>query len=109
VRDFAADLLRDLHCRVTPAADGKQAIELALANDFDLIFSDVVMPGVSGLQLAKLIAKERPNLPVLLATGYSAELIGDQSHRFKVVAKPYDVGTLAAAIAALLEEQNAPA
>jgi len=104
VRDFAADLLRDLHCEVTPAANGQEALDLARADKFDLIFSDVVMPGVSGLELARQIEAEMPGLPVLLATGYSAELIGDQSRQFKVVSKPYDVGTLAGAIAGLLEE-----
>ena len=104
VREFAADLLRDLRCQVVPVEGGQQALDLALMDDFDLVFSDVVMPGISGLELAKTLAAERPGLPVLLATGYSAELVGDQSRRFKVVAKPYDARMLAGAIATVLEE-----
>jgi CheY-like chemotaxis protein/anti-sigma regulatory factor (Ser/Thr protein kinase) len=99
VRDFAAKLLRDLHCDVTPSPDGAQALEKVLAGDFDLVFSDVVMPGLSGVQLAERIEEERPGLPVVLATGFSEELLGAHAGRFTVVAKPYDGATLAAAIA----------
>jgi CheY-like chemotaxis protein len=38
---------------------------------FDAVFSDVVMPGVGGLELARRLKRENPDLPVVLATGYS--------------------------------------
>jgi PAS domain S-box-containing protein len=104
VREFAANLLGDLQCLVVPVDNGEKALELALAGDFDLVFSDVVMPGINGLQLAKRLEAERPGLPVLLASGYSAELLGDQSRHYKVVAKPYDAKALAAAIASQVSE-----
>jgi PAS domain S-box-containing protein len=103
VREFASDLLRDLQCEVEDVADGEQALGKARANGFDLLFSDVVMPGMSGIELAEKIREERPDLPVLLATGYSAELLGDKSGQFAVVAKPYDGTTLAGAISSALE------
>ena len=102
VRDFAAQLLRDLHCVVETAADGNEALEKVRVGEFDLVFTDVVMPGLSGLQLARKLEEERPDLPVLLATGYSRELVGDGEPRFKVVAKPYDATMLADAIASVL-------
>jgi len=103
VREFARELLRDLDCNVVDVEDGTEALNKALNGDFDLVFSDVVMPGLSGLQLAQRIEEELPGLPVLLATGYSNELCGENSDRFAVVAKPYDVTTLAGAIALVLE------
>ncbi len=106
VRDFACELLRDLGCNIVEAADGDEALAKALAEEFDLVFSDVVMPGMSGVQLADRLAEERPGLPVLLATGYSEELRAQQSDRFAVVAKPYDATMLAGAIASLLEERK---
>ena len=109
VRDFAAELLRDLHCEVVAVEDGAAALEEALADDFDLIFSDVVMPGLSGLQLAHKIEEQRPGLPVLLATGFSNELVGDRSGRFSVLGKPYDASSLARAVAAALESRRQPA
>ena len=109
VRDFASALLRDLQCEVDDAEDGEQAIGKALAGDFDLLFSDVVMPGMGGIELAERVEAERPALPVLLATGYSAELLGDNAGRFSVVSKPYDATTLANAIATVLEEHRSRA
>jgi PAS domain S-box-containing protein len=106
VRAFAAQLLRDLRCEVIEAADGDEGLDKALAADLDLVFSDVVMPGRSGLQLAHVLAEQRPGLPVLLATGYSDELRGDRSGRFAVVAKPYDSTMLAGAIAEVLDERR---
>jgi CheY-like chemotaxis protein len=108
VRDFACDLLRDLDCHVEDAEDGEQALVKARGGEFDLLFSDVVMPGMGGIELAETIEKEIPSLPVLLATGYSAELI-DRIGRFAVVSKPYDAATLANAITSLLEAHRSRA
>ena len=106
VRDFAAHLLRDLQCKVEPAEDGAEALEKMREGEFDLVFSDVVMPGLSGVQLAEKIEEQRPGMPVLLATGYSEELLRKHSGRIRVLAKPYDVTTLAGAIADVLEERR---
>jgi PAS domain S-box-containing protein len=106
VRDFAAELLEDLRCEVTTAADGAEAIELLRSQDFDLVFSDVVMPGVGGLELAQQIEAERPDMPVLLATGYSDELLSGDAKNFTVVTKPYDATALAQAISSVLERQR---
>ncbi len=102
VRDFAADLLEDLHCEVVTASDAAQALEELALRSFDLIFSDVVMPGMSGLELADKLAVSHPDLPVLLATGFSANLVSGRAG-YSVVSKPYDAGSLARAIADLFE------
>jgi len=106
VRDFAAELLEDLHCDVATAGEGAAAIELLRSHDFDLIFSDVVMPGMGGLELAQKIAAERPDMPMLLATGYSDELLGDEARNFTVVTKPYDATILCRAISSILQRQR---
>ena len=106
VREFAAELLRDLHCEVVAVEDGTKALDQARSGDFDLVFSDVVMPGLSGVQLAERLEGEQPGLPVLLATGYSKELHGERARRYAVVAKPYDATSLAAAVAAAMTERR---
>jgi PAS domain S-box-containing protein len=103
VRDFAAELLADLHCEVTKAEDGREALELLRSQPFDLVFSDVVMPGMGGVELARKIAAERPGMPVLLATGYSAELLGQTEQQFTVVTKPYDATILGTAITNMMQ------
>ena len=106
VRDFAAELLEDMHCDVTTADEGREAIALVGLQPFDLVFSDVVMPGMGGLELAKQIEADRPDMPVLLATGYSEELLGSDANNFTVVSKPYDATMLAKAISSIMQKQR---
>jgi CheY-like chemotaxis protein len=102
VRDFAAELLEELHCEVTKVDDGVQAMEVIRSTPFDLIFSDVVMPGMGGVELARKIEIEWPGTPVILATGYSADLLGQRANSFTVLPKPYDATMLGNAIAQTL-------
>jgi PAS domain S-box-containing protein len=106
VRGFASQLLKDLHCEVIAVAGGAEALKLCKSEAPDLVFSDVVMPGLSGMELAKQLAGQCPDIPVLLATGYSDELLGDDARKFKVVSKPYDIGTLGKAIGGLLNSSR---
>ena len=105
VRQFAEDLLRDLGCEVIAAADGKEALELLDTQPVDLLFSDVVMPGISGIELARQAHQLKPGLPVLLATGYSDEVVKN-SPEFEVVPKPYRPQQLGKAIAAVLSRRG---
>ena len=106
VREFAAELLSEMQCDVTTACDGRDALKLLDSADFDLVFSDVVMPGIGGVELARRIEAERPEMPVLLATGYSSELVGNGDNNFTVVSKPYDATTLSTAIAEILQKRQ---
>jgi PAS domain S-box-containing protein len=108
VRAFAEGLLRDLGCEVITAEAAGPALELLETEPADLMLSDVVMPGMSGLQLARQVRKSRPSLPVLLATGYSDE-IRNTGSEFAVIAKPFGIGDLSAAIAAALQERDTDA
>jgi signal transduction histidine kinase len=98
VGDFAESLLRELGHRVTRVRSGQAAIEAARALPFDAVFSDVVMPGMSGLELAEQLAKSAPELPVILTTGYSDEIARTGAGGRPVILKPYRLETLAAAI-----------
>jgi CheY-like chemotaxis protein len=69
---------------------------------FDVIFSDVVMPGMSGLDMAKELRTTHPELPVLLATGYSGRLKGDDAAGFRILPKPYGAQSLSEGLADLL-------
>jgi two-component system NtrC family sensor kinase len=66
---------------------------------FDILLSDIVMSeGLSGLELAERVRQACPELPVLLATGYSEALAGGIQHGFRVLAKPFGEAELAAAV-----------
>lgn len=102
VRAFARNLLEDMQCRVVEAADAEHAIDRLRERDFDLVFSDVVMPGASGVELAQQIRAEFAGTPVLLATGYSDQLAHGDCDAFDVLRKPYRSDTVAAAFARVL-------
>ncbi|MGE5721013.1 MAG: ATP-binding protein, partial [Sphingomonadales bacterium] len=103
VQQFASDLLEELGCAVTAAADAAEALRILESEKIDLLFSDVVMPGMSGIALATTVRERFPAMPIVLATGYSAEMAGDTGRAFPVVAKPYGAQSVSAAIRDVLD------
>jgi len=109
VRAFACHLLEDLRCNVLTAATAEEALELLSTHAVDLVFSDVVMPGMSGVELARDLGLRYPHLPVLLASGYSEEMLTRDAPNVELVRKPYARDTLVAALAQTLKEVRPPA
>ena len=100
VGHFAAGLLRELGQTVTWVGDGQTALDL-LAQDasaFDLVFSDVVMPGMSGIELGHAVKARWPDLEVILTSGYSHVIAEEGAHGFELLRKPYSVDGLLAAL-----------
>jgi PAS domain S-box-containing protein len=98
---FAAGLLKELGQSVTWVGDGQAALK-ALADDpeaFDLVFSDVVMPGISGLELAQLIQQRWPKLQVVLTSGYSHVIAEHGAQGFPLLRKPYSIDGLLSILA----------
>lgn len=98
VRSFAEDLLKDLGCVVVSAESGDQARQRLEEEEVDIVLSDIVMPGMSGIELAAEIARVRPHLPVVLATGYSEQAARGNA-RLPIVLKPYSASDLSTALA----------
>ena len=101
VRDFAYEILRDSGCDVIKANDAAEALETLDSQPIDLMLTDIVMPGQSGIQLANQVRKTRPNLPIILVTGYSNEMLeGGVDYPF--IAKPFTATELKGAIESAL-------
>lgn len=98
VGNFARALLGELGHSVTLATSAEEALHLTRKQHFDVVFSDVVMPGMGGLRLAEQLAQEQPQLPVILATGYSQEIAESGSGGRPVILKPYRLATLSKAL-----------
>ena len=98
VGEFAEILLDELGHDVTRVTSGADALERIDRQRFDAVLSDVVMPGMSGLELAEALAERRPDLPVILTTGYSDEIAQSGTGGRPVVLKPYRLETLAGAL-----------
>jgi len=75
VRAFASRVLRGAGYRVREARDGAEAWELVSSDgaELDAVLSDVVMPRLNGVELLHRLAESRPQLPVVLMSGYVAE------------------------------------
>ncbi|MGZ6014915.1 MAG: PAS domain S-box protein [Phenylobacterium sp.] len=100
---LAIEMVRAMGYEVQTARGASQALRLLELDRFDLVFSDVVMPGgMNGVELARAIRETHPGTPVLLTSGYSEALIG-HGEEFSLLPKPYGEGELAAAIGAMLE------
>jgi CheY-like chemotaxis protein len=103
VAEVAAGMLEQLGHRVRVVSNAAAAIAAVQEGDLpDMVFSDIVMAGeMDGVSLARRLREVAPNLPVLLATGYSqaAERIGDE---FPILRKPYRINELSQAVTAVL-------
>ncbi len=96
VGSFSARTLQELGYQTTLARDAEQALSLLArpSGSFDVVFSDVMMPGMNGIELAETINRLRPDLPVVLTSGYSQILAQDGDHGFDLLHKPYSVEEL---------------
>lgn len=112
VQSFVCRALAHRGHEVTGVDDGLRALESLQGKDFDALLTDIVMPGMDGIALALKVARDRPGLPVLLMTGYSAER--QRAHNlealvFKVISKPFTLAQICDAVDAMLERAPAPA
>ncbi|MFZ5795976.1 MAG: PAS domain-containing protein [Sphingomonas sp.] len=96
VGTFTTQSLAELGYVTVWAANAQDALaELARdAARFDVVFSDVVMPGMNGVALAKTIRRDYPDLPVVLTSGYSSVLVESVPDGFELLHKPYSVEQL---------------
>ena len=96
VGSFAVQTLTDLGYVPVLAGNAEEALaELARdASRFDVVFTDVVMPGMNGIELGGEIRRRYHDLPVLLASGYSHVLAQNGTDGFELLHKPYSVEQL---------------
>jgi two-component system cell cycle sensor histidine kinase/response regulator CckA len=102
IRWFAARVLREEGFGVHEATDGAEALELIRAGipDLDVVLSDIVMPGMNGVQLVQSLSTLRPDLPVILMSGYGTAQLAELgiASRCGVLAKPFTPEALVAEV-----------
>jgi CheY-like chemotaxis protein len=114
VRSIAADLLEALGLDVVTAKGGSEALDVfsERAGDVDCVLVDLTMPGLNGLETARRLKKVRPDLPVVLMSGYDLGEVkkSEDSRDFSAfVQKPFDLLTLSSAIGEALSGSGKPA
>ncbi len=100
IAEVAIELLQDIGLDCVWAQDAEEALAKLDASDsaFDLVLTDVVMPGMSGIALARAISVRWPDLPVILTSGYSDDLTTGHGGDFDMIQKPYHRNVLMSAI-----------
>jgi signal transduction histidine kinase len=102
VAETTVGMLEVLGHRVKVASSGGRALEMLVADaSVDLVITDYAMPGMTGKELARRIRETRPNLPVVLASGY-AELAAQDDSGLPRLDKPYALDKLASVIGAMI-------
>ena len=98
VRTFAIRALQKKGYEVIGCNSAENALEqLENDKDFDLLITDMVMPGMSGAELASIVREKIPGIKILLASGYSEEIARRElasSQDFEFMAKPFSLGDL---------------
>jgi CheY-like chemotaxis protein len=106
IRELAGSTLRDAGHRVIEASTGQEAIvEFEAHDDIDLIFTDIVMPGIDGFKVADCAKMRRPTVRILYTTGFSglaAEHLGVVHG--KILTKPYRQDQLVAVVQQELDQ-----
>ncbi len=108
VGQLVGNMLRGLGYQITVLSDSQSALELFEKDPdaFDLLISDQVMPGLTGAELAERLRKLRAELPVILCTGYSADVSTETLGQFAIDAlcyKPFGLAEISTAIRDVLD------
>lgn len=107
VGGFASELLQDLGYAVHWAKSADEALSLIERDEFafDLVFSDVMMPGMNGVELATIVSERYPGLPTVLTSGYSSALTDNIPSGIELIRKPYSVEILARSLRKAVAER----
>jgi DNA-binding NtrC family response regulator len=99
---ITVEYLQELGHEAVAVTDAESALERVVAEAFDTVMTDVSLPGMSGIDLAKELIKRHPAMPVLIASGYGPlkldGLLGQPKATVMTLQKPYDMATLEQAL-----------
>ena len=98
------EYLHELGHQVIAVPEAEKAIAKLKETPFDAVMTDIRLPGMSGIELARTLVREYPKLPVVIASGYGAIqielLLGENLQTVLMLPKPYDLPALERTLAA---------
>ena len=110
VRLFGSRALKNKGYRVIEARSGEQALDVLRGGDaVDVLISDVVMPGMDGVTLARLVRMERPHIKLILISGYSEDVARDgidPDAGIHFLPKPFSLQQLAETVKQVMTEET---
>lgn len=109
IRDLFIHLIGGLGHEVVTVARGSEAIERAQAGLFDIVFCDMMMPGMNGFEVLSGLQESHENLPVVIMTGCPAEECESEARMlgaFAFLKKPFEIGEVSGLIALALARKT---
>lgn len=96
IAEITCMMMEDMGLEIVRAASAEEALRIAGEGElqFDMVLTDVVMPGLSGVQLARRLNRRWPNLPIVLVSGFSEELATGYGGQYELLRKPFTRGAL---------------
>ena len=95
---ITVEYLLELGHQAVAVTDAERAVDELTKRSFDAVMTDVSLPGMSGIELAKTLIKKYPKLPVVISSGYGTldieSLIGQGEVNVLLLPKPYDMDML---------------
>jgi len=110
ILELISAMCQTLGFRVTTASSGAEALTLAKENSYDVILTDLAMPGMSGLELSRLLRIEHPDTPIILITGWEASIDRidlEESGITDILYKPFRIEQLTNLVKAAATGQKA--
>ena len=108
VRTFAQRALRKKGYTVVSANSAENALEtLKIDKEFDLLITDMVMPGLNGIELSKLVQEQLPDIKIILASGYSEDILKGEFadiENMSFIPKPFSLSDLTQKVYEVLED-----
>ncbi len=109
VRQLLSDILASEGHEVEAAANGREGIEVFSQNTFDLVFSDLGMPDMSGWEVADEIKSINSKVPVILVTGWNVEINNSEKRTDsvdKIIQKPFEVKQVLRSVQEVMEHKE---
>ena len=105
MRSYLARALQRSGYDVTTAATGREALDLVESGTFDLLLTDIVMPEMDGIELARRATELDPDIKVMFITGFAAVALNPDNHapkQAKILSKPFHLRDLVTEVQRLL-------
>jgi two-component system, cell cycle response regulator CpdR len=103
VREVTAELLAQEQRQIVACADAEEALKEFRENPFDIVITDVSLPVMSGIDLARSILTTKPNLPIIIASGYSLDFgLENWGKNVRAIIKPFEGPEIEALISDLV-------
>ena len=105
VREVTAELLAQEQRQIVACADAEEALKEFRENPFDIVITDVSLPVMSGIELARSILAIRPDLPIIIASGYSLDFgLENWGANVRAIIKPFESPEIEALITDLVAD-----